>query len=522
MPLSIAPFPEQNLGPLQQALAQSQNQFSQNTAAQIANSQFAQKLDMQAQQDGREEAANAIHQAFALAAQTKMNEAKLAMERETNQTNKEINLLKLAMAQKENEATQAYRDAQLRSLTQHRETQDAIAQQNADTNAARAAKTKAPSASQLVASSASLYGIDVPVQPLTEDSGGAPQVNPTPTTGSPPNPLLPPPPADASTPPEAINKPATSTPPDATPAPEATSPPVAQSPVSAPSPLFGSLADSTLKKPDITPEPQGQPVAASGEDQVIANFRKLVDDPTQRLIKSWASSQIGDTQPSAIDAKAVELSRGNVKKAWPIKTLMERELAIKTQAEKEANIAEKAKTAALKAQKQALDDQQKLAQDKTTLELKYQSYTPEQQAIVRDVYTSAVNSDKGFSMTEVANSMDKAIADATLKTTEKRGIIKDQLKLIQDKFETDKKLLDFPDDPTDPETKRLMTQYAYELAAKKAELDALNPAKTTTAATYPAGYDISSLKNIATTAASLSTASKQPAYKTYIDKAMGK
>lgn len=515
MPLSIAPFPEQNLGPLQQALAQSQNQFSQNTAAQIANSQFAQKLDMQAQQAGREETANAIHQAFALAAQTKMNEAKLAMERETNQTNKEINLLKLAMAQKENEATQAYRDAQLRSLTQHRETQDAIAQQNADTNAARAAKTKAPSASQLVASSASLYGIDVPVQPLTEDSGGAPQVNPTPTTGSPPNPLLPPPPADASTPPEAINKPATSTPPDATPAPEATSPPVAQSPVSAPSPLFGSLADSTLKKPDITPEPQGQPVAASGEDQVIANFRKLVDDPTQRLIKSWASSQIGDTQPSAIDAKAVELSRGNVKKAWPIKTLMERELAIKTQAEKEANIAEKAKTAALKAQVQSdAAHTQQVAQAKTLL--------PTIQDPTRKAAAEIFVGELEKSKVPVPQKLFDAYFTQPKADNVKRGIIKDQLKLIQDKFETDKKLLDFPDDPTDPETKRLMTQYAYELAAKKAELDALNPAKTTTAATYPAGYDISSLKNIATTAASLSTASKQPAYKTYIDKAMGK
>lgn len=400
MPLSIAPFPEQNFGPLQQALAQSQNQFSQNTAAQIANSQFAQKLDMQAQQAGREETANAMHQAFALAAQTKMNEAKLAMERETNQTNKEINLLKLAMAQKENEATQAYRDAQLRSLTQHRETQDAIAQQNADTNAARAAKTKAPSASQLVASSASLYGIDVPVQPLTEDSGGAPQVNPTPTTGAPPNPLLPPPPADASTPPEAINKSVASTPPPATPATETTTPPVAQSPVSAPSPLFGSLADSTLKKPDITPEPQGQPVAASGEDQVIANFRKLVDDPTQRLIKSWASSQIGDTQPSAIDAKAVELSRGNVEKAWPIKTLMERELAIKTQAEKESKIASDEKISSLKSESATIEAKQQLLTHFKTL-------TPEEQKLAQRVM-DAIQASKSVNYATAIKDLDYA------------------------------------------------------------------------------------------------------------------
>lgn len=485
MALAIAPFPESSLSPLQAAMSQSQGDLMKSAQLQAQNNQFAQEIMVRAQEKGREEASNAINNAFTLLAQNKINAAKNELQRETNATNLQINMLELAMRQKEAEALQAYRGAQLD-----------ISQQNADANTYRAENpvgSSKTSPESIVSEAFKSQGLPSPVQSEVPTEAAIPADAAIRATGRT---------LDASLPGSSTESGVMSVVSDTLSELSDTEPSL--NPPSASTALVGEL-------------PSSQPQAQAAPSSPATTDNNLIEQGFTRLAPLLTGKTQGDsTVTGAINDIAASAPPDQI---VAVHTALSKRAAETLAANAKAD--ETAKTTSA-VQKQALDDQQKLAQDKTTLELKYQSYTPEQQAIVRDVYTSAVNSDKGFSMTEVANSMDKAIADATLKTTEKRGIIKDQLKLIQDKFETDKKLLDFPDDPTDPETKRLMTQYAYELAAKKAELDALNPAKTTTAATYPAGYDISSLKNIATTAASLSTASKQPAYKTYIDKAMGK
>ncbi len=337
MPLSIAPFPEQNFGPLQQALAQSQNQFSQNTAAQIANSQFAQKLDMQAQQAGREETANAMHQAFALAAQTKMNDAKLAMQRETNQTNKEINLLKLAMAQKAMEANQAYRDVQLRSLTQHRETQDAIAQQNADTNAARAAKTKAPSATDKVNANLSEWLGTPPTAPPVSNADVAAITKPKSTTPG-PNPIIPPIASDTP-------------------------------PVSTDAKPGAPLADPILKTPDLTVAPTATTAQEDHSPDIVEKAAKTMSDNQLALAHNFVESlKPGETPDKGVVAQwASGIGSANAN-SGPVSIVINKILADKYKKDAESKTAETEKVTSLKAQVQSdAAHTQQVAQAKTLL-----------------------------------------------------------------------------------------------------------------------------------------------------------
>jgi len=123
-----------------------------------------------------------------------MNEAKLQMERETNANNKEINLLKLAMAQKENEANLAYKDQSLQALNADREArrEDADLTRKQNDEHFRAQEARLSGDSDIFAQGMRGWGVDespskASVEPLKPSNYV--ETNPTMTAGLSPLPV---------------------------------------------------------------------------------------------------------------------------------------------------------------------------------------------------------------------------------------------------------------------------------------------------------------------------------------------
>jgi len=301
--------------------------------------------------------------------------------------------LKLAMAQKESEATQAYREAQLK-----------ISQQNADTSRYRAENPpqragKTPSATDEVNAN------------LSDWLGGAvPPANTTPTTGESPNPLLPPPAADATTPPEAINKPetipivpATPTAPAAPAAPVSPTAPAVAKPDAQPSvappnvspglaalmdatamqkpatpaapPVVADakpgapLADLTLTKPDLTVTPPAAPVQEEHPPAIVEKAAKTMSNAQLALAENYVNSlKPGETPDKGVVAQwAVGIGSANAN-SGPVSIVINKMLADKYKKDAESKSAEAEKITTLKAQaKSDAAHTQQVAQAKTLL-----------------------------------------------------------------------------------------------------------------------------------------------------------